>query len=125
MRNVVLVTGSSRGIGRATILEFASKGYDVVINYHQHEQEAYTLQEEVETKYGVNALVVQADVGKEEEVQKLVQKTIDTFGKIDVLVNNAGIAIDKPLEERQVKDWVDTLNTNLLGEYLVAKYVGK
>lgn len=121
---VVLVTGASRGIGKAIVTDFAAKGYDVVINYVREEKAAYNLKKELEQKYSINALAIKADVSNEQEVKDLVNQIIKIFGKIDVLVNNAGIAIDKSFEERTVEDWKNTLNINLIGPFIVSKYVG-
>ena len=125
MNKVVIVTGSSRGIGAATILEFAEKGYDVVINYLNSEEEALELKKIVENEYKVKALTFKADVSKEEEVKSLINAVINEFGRIDVLVNNAGIAIDQILEDKTVEDFQKTINTNLLSTFLMCKYVGK
>lgn len=122
---VVLVTGSSRGIGKATIIEFAKRGYNCVINYIKSDDEANTLKEELEKEYSVKALSIKADVSNESEVKEMVSKIISEFGHIDVLVNNAGIAIDKDFEDRTVEDWNKTLTTNLIGPFLVSKYVGE
>lgn len=78
---VVLVTGSSRGIGKATILKFASKGYNVVINYINSEKDANDLKEYCQNNYGVKALVIKADVSNEQEVANMIQKINDEFGK--------------------------------------------
>lgn len=125
MKKVALVTGSSRGIGRATIIEFAKKGCDVVINYMSSEKEALDLKEEVESQYSVRALAIQADVSIEEQVKAMVDEIISTFGHIDVLVNNAGIAIDTIFEDKTVANFRRTLDVNLIGTFLVSKYVGK
>lgn len=125
MKKVALVTGSQRGIGRATIIEFASRGYDVVIDYIEEEERALELKELIESEYGINALTIRADVREEAEVDRMVNEVIDKFGRIDVLVNNAGIAIDKEFEDRTLRDWMDTINTNLIGPYIVAKRVGE
>ena len=125
MNKVVLVTGSQRGIGRATIIEFARRGYDVVIDYIEEEERAIELKDYVENEYGVKALTIKADVREEVDVDKMVKEIIATFGRIDVLVNNAGIAIDKEFEDRTIKDFRDTINTNLIGPYIVAKRVGE
>ena len=125
MEKVVIVTGSSRGIGEATIKEFAKNGYNVVINYLNSAKEANELKELVEREYHVKALTIQGDVSKEEDVKCIVAKTIEEFGKIDVLVNNAGIAIDTTLEDKTVELFTKTLNTNLLGTFLMCKHVGQ
>lgn len=125
MNKVCLVTGSQRGIGRATILEFAKNGYDVVIDYFEEEEKAFSLRDYVEKEYKVKALAIKADVRCEVEVKDLVQTIMKKFGKIDVLVNNAGIAIDKEFENHTMKDWHNTLDTNLIGPFFVSKYVAK
>ncbi len=125
MNPVVLVTGSSRGIGRATIIEFAKKGYDVVINYVSRKEEALALKKIIEDDYPVQVLAIPADVSKEEEVKNMVEEIIQTFGHIDCLVNNAGIAIDTTFEEKTVENFRRTFDVNLIGTFLVSKYVGK
>ncbi len=125
MKPVALVTGSSRGIGKATIIEFAKKGYDVVINYLSSEEEALKLKKMIEETYQVQVLAIQADVSKEEEVKNMVEEVIHTFGHIDCLVNNAGIAIDTTFEDKTVENFRRTLDVNLIGTFLVSKYVGK
>ncbi len=124
-RKVVLVTGSSRGIGKAIAIDFANKGYDVVINYKNSHEEAQILKEKLEELYKIKALALKADVSNENEVKNMVETIIKEFGKIDVLVNNAGIAIDKEFEDRTIEDWKLTLNTNLIAPFIVSKYVGK
>ena len=125
MNKVVLVTGSSRGIGKATITEFAKKGYDVVINYKNSEKEATELKEQLQNDYNIKAITVRADISNENDVKNMVDIILKEFGKIDVLVNNAGIAIDKEFEDRTVDDWKQTLTTNLIGPFVVSKYVGE
>lgn len=125
MKQVALVTGSSKGIGKATIIEFAKKGYDVVINYLSSKEEAEELAELVRKEYQVEALVMKADVSKEEEVKDMVEQVIQKFGHIDCLVNNAGIAIDTTFEDKTVANFRRTLDVNLIGTFLVSKYVGK
>ena len=121
---VVLVTGSSRGIGRAIAVKFAKEGANVVINYKSSTKEAEIITEII-SNYGNKCICIKADVSKEKEVSNMVEKIIGEFGHIDILVNNAGIAIDNEFEDREVKDWRATLGTNLIGVFLVSKYVGK
>ena len=125
MNKVVLVTGASRGIGRSTVIEFAKKGYDVVINYFNSDEKAIELKKEVEENYQVKALTIKADVSNEEEVKTMVEKVILEFGHIDCLVNNAGIAIDTIFEDKTKDNFIKILNTNLIGPFLVSKEVGK
>lgn len=120
---VVLVTGSSRGIGRSIAVRFAAAGANVIINYRSNKSEAETITEII-ASYGGDPICIKADVSKEAEVKAMVNKIIKHYGHIDVLVNNAGIAIDADFEDRQVSDWQSTLDTNLIGVFLVSKYVG-
>ena len=125
MEKVVLVTGSSKGIGAACIREFAKNGYNVVINYVNNEVAANFLKEEVEREYNVKALVIKCDVSNESEVKNMVETTINTFGRIDCLVNNAGIAIDTIFDDKTKDNFMKTLEVNLIGTFLVSKEVGK
>ena len=125
MNKVALVTGSSRGIGKATIIAFASAGYDVIVNYIEQKSDAENLVKYVTGNYGVKALAIEADVSNELEVSKMIERIIDTFGHIDVLVNNAGIVFDKPFEERTAADFKATLDVNLIGAFIVSKAVSK
>ena len=126
MKNIVaLVTGSNRGIGAACIEEFAKAGVNVVINYCHHKEEAESLAQEINDNYKVEVLTIKCDVSKEEEVEEMVNIIMDKFGGIDVLVNNAGVARDSLLMDKSVKEFKRVLDVNLLGTYLVSKYVSK
>lgn len=92
MNKVALVTGSSRGIGKAIVKDFAKKEYNVVINYIKENEEAENLKEELEKEYEIKALCINADVSNENEVKNMIRSIINEFGKMDVLVNNVGIA---------------------------------
>lgn len=122
---VVLITGASRGIGAEVAKVFASNNYNVVINYNNSPDVALKLKEEIENKYFVKALCIKGDVSNELEVKSMVEKAIDTFGHIDVLVNNAGIAIDTTFEDKTAENFRKILDTNLIGTFIVSKYVGK
>ena len=125
MNKVVLVTGSSRGIGKATIIAFANRGYNVVINYNKDESRAKKLHNYILSNYKVKALCIQADVSNEENCEYLINQTIKELGRIDVLVNNAGVVIDKPIEERTVEEFKQTMNTNLVGPFVLSKLASK
>lgn len=122
---VVLVTGSSRGIGKATIIEFASKGYNVVINYNNSEIEAEELKRYVESNYNVKVLTIKADVSNEDEVKNMVGEIIKEFNNIDVLVNNAGIVYDRAFEDIKIEEFGETLKVNVIGAFIVAREVAK
>lgn len=121
---VALITGSSRGIGRATALLFAKEGAKIIVNYRNSEVKATKLIEEIK-KAGSDAIAIKCDVSQENEVKNMVEKAIDTFGKIDILVNNAGIVYDVPLFEKTTEQWKETLGINLIGVFLCSKYVSK
>lgn len=125
MNKVVLITGASRGIGKATAIDFASKDYDVVINYNSAKDKAEEVEKKIKDKYKVETICIKADVSNEQDVKNMVEEVIAKFGKIDVLVNNAGIAIDKEIPERTVEDFQKTLNTNLIGPFLMSREVAK
>lgn len=122
---VALVTGSSRGIGKATILRLASYGCNVVINYNNSEKEAFNLKEVVEKVYNVKALAIKCDVSNENEVKNMIDEIVNVFGKLDILVNNAGIAIDTTFEEKTKENFKRILDVNLIGTFLVSKYASK
>lgn len=121
---VALITGSSRGIGRAIALLFAKEGVNIIVNYRNSEAKAHKLVEEIK-KLGSDAIAVKCDVSQEMEVKSMVEKAVDKFGKIDILVNNAGIVYDIPLFEKTIEQWKETLGINLIGVFLCSKYVSK
>jgi 3-oxoacyl-[acyl-carrier protein] reductase len=121
---VALVTGASRGIGRATALELAKEGCDVVVNYEKSTDHAEKVVKEIK-KLGRKAIAIQCDVSNEKNVEKMVEQTNKEFGKIDILVNNAGIVFDVPFFERTVEQWKRTLDVNLIGTFLTSKYAAK
>ena len=121
---VVLVTGGSRGIGRAVALACAREGANVIINYAGNAKAAQEVVEKI-TDMGRRALAVQADVSKSEDVERLVQEALDDFGRIDVLVNNAGITRDNLIMRMKEEDWDAVLATNLKGVFLCTKAVTK
>lgn len=120
---VVLVTGSAKGIGASTIRRFACENYNVVINYNKSREEAYKLQEEV-TKLGVKSLVIKADVTNQNEVDEMITKILNEFGKIDILVNNAAIAIDTLFQDKTIDNFKKTLDTNLIAPFYLSKKIG-
>lgn len=124
MNKVALITGASKGIGAATATEFAKKNYNIVINYCNSKKEAEELKQELIKIYKVEAITIKADISSEIEVKKMVDEIINQFGTIDVLVNNAGIAIDTLYQDKTVENFRKTLDVNLIGTFLVSKYVG-
>lgn len=117
-----IVTGASRGIGRAIALELASQGARVVVNYSGSVEKAKQVVEEIQANGG-EAIAVQADVANGESVQQLMQTALETYGSIDILVNNAGITRDNLLMRMKDDEWDDVINTNLKGVFLCTKAV--
>ena len=111
-----LVTGGSRGIGRAICLALAAQGINVAVNYAGSQQAAQAVVEECKA-LGVQAIALQGDVSCADQAQKLVDETIQAFGKLDILVNNAGITRDNLLMRMSEEDLDAVLNTNLKGAF--------
>ena len=115
-RRVAVITGASRGIGRATALELAKDGMDVVVNYFHSEEKANSLVKEI-SKYS-NAIAVKADVSDLAQVRVLLDKTLEAFGRADVLINNAGaIFRDGDWKSINEQTWQKTIDTNLKGVF--------
>lgn len=125
MNKNVLITGGTREIGEAISREFAKKGYNLIINYINSKEKAENLKAELEKIYNINVLTIQADLSDEKAIENMVDIAIDKFGKVDVLVNNAGIVIDKEFEDRTIEDWKKTLNINLIAPFILTKLIGK
>ncbi|WP_448526072.1 3-oxoacyl-[acyl-carrier-protein] reductase [Parathermosynechococcus lividus] len=121
---VAIVTGASRGIGRAIALELAAQGAAVVVNYARSAEAAMEVVHTIQGQGG-QATAIAADVSVAEEVETLVAKTLDTYGCIDVLVNNAGITRDTLLLRMSLEDWQAVINLNLTGVFLCTRAVSK
>ena len=112
MRKIIIVTGASKGIGREIAKELAIKGNIVIANYNKSENKIIELKKELEEK-DIKIDTYKADVSKREEAKKLVQFAIEKYGKIDVLINNAGISQIKEFTQITDDDWKNMINTNL------------
>ena len=121
---VVVVTGSSRGIGRELVKTFSKEGANVVINYLKSENAANELFEEILT-YNPNCIKVKADVTKQEDVSKLYNQTVSTFGKVDILINNAGICDDNYIQMMPKEQWTRVIDINLTGAFLCCRAFSK
>jgi 3-oxoacyl-[acyl-carrier protein] reductase len=113
---IALVTGGSRGIGRAVALRLAAEGATVAVNYRGRADEAARVVEEIESAGG-RAIALQADVADAAQSEELVRQTVDTLGGLHILVNNAGIAIDGLIYDQSPEDWWQVLRVNLGGVY--------
>lgn len=121
---VALVTGGSRGIGRAIALKLAGEGAAVAINYAGNAKAAEEVKASIEAAGG-KAMVVQADVSSAEAVEAMVEAVVNELGGIDILVNNAGITRDGLLMRMKEADWDAVINTNLKGVFYCTKAVSK
>ncbi len=117
---VAMITGSSRGIGRAIAIRFAEEGCNIVINYYQNKRAAKEV-EEIIKSMGRNALVVQADISCRKDVQCLIKSTLETLGCIDILVNNTGILQQKPFDQITDYEWDRMLAVCLKGPFICAQ----
>ena len=121
---IAVITGASQGIGRGIALGLAEAGADVTVNYHQNVDGAEAVANEVRN-LGRRAIVVQGDVSKSSDVDRMIQETLSEFGKIDILVNNAGIYIASPIEDVDEADWDRAIQVNLKGVFLCCRAVGR
>jgi 3-oxoacyl-[acyl-carrier protein] reductase len=121
---VALVTGGSRGIGRATCLRLAQEGAAVVVNYFRHADEAQAVVESIQQLNG-RAIAVQADMRDAKAVNHLINESVKTFQRLDICVNNAGILHLHPIPYFPENDWDDVLATNLKGVFLGTKYASR
>lgn len=120
MGRTVFITGASRGIGAVAAELFYSNGYNVVINYNNSEKEAQLLSKKLP-----GSLALKGDVSSEKDVAQMFEKAISHFGKIDVLVNNAGVSFIKLLTDTTLEDWERLFKTNVTGTFLASKYAAE
>ena len=122
MEKIVIITGASRGIGREIAKRLAKKGLKVIANYNKSEEAAKALKTELEQEK-VEIDIVKADVSKRDEAKKLVKHTLDKYGKIDILINNAGISEYKLFTDETDEDWSKIINTNLYSAFVMSQEV--
>lgn len=118
-----LITGASRGIGTACAIALAKCGYNIVINYLNSEQKAQNLADIIAENYSVDVMCIKADVSDKSQVDAMVNTVIEKFSRIDVLVNNAGIAQQKLFTDTTLNEWTTVMNTNLNSVYNVTHAV--
>jgi 3-oxoacyl-[acyl-carrier protein] reductase len=117
---VALVTGSGRNIGRATVLKLAAEGAHIVVNARANQQEAESVAREVRD-LGVKSVPILADVGNKEEVERMAEKALSEFGRVDILINNAAIRPHKPFTEVTDEDWERVRNVVLDGAFYLTR----
>lgn len=124
MNKVALITGATRGIGKKIAITFAKEGYDIVVNYRTENESLLETKKEIES-YNVKCLAVQGDVSKFEDCENITKKAIEEFGRIDVLVNNAGITKDMLLLRMKEEDFRQVIDVNLVGTFNMSKNVSQ
>ncbi|MBI5959534.1 MAG: SDR family oxidoreductase, partial [Chloroflexi bacterium] len=117
---IAIVTGSGRGIGKTIAQQFASEGADVVLNYFRNREPAEETAQEI-AAFGHRVHLVRADMGDPEDVERLVDETVQTLGGVDILVHNAASGFNRPVMEQRVKGWDWTLNINARAALFLAQ----
>ena len=124
VNKVALVTGSSRGIGHAIAIELAKSDFDIIVNNDRNPREGFEVVNEI-NKIGQRAIYIQADISDPDQVKKMTEKIINKFGRIDILINNAGIVMDKKLVNMDIDRWNKVISVNLTGTFNCTKSVIK
>ena len=122
MKKTALITGATRGIGKQIAITLAQAGYDIAINYRKENEDLKNTKQEIE-QTGAKCLTLQGDVSNYEDCEKIAKEIIEEYGKIDVLVNNAGITKDTLLMRMKKEDFEDVINVNLVGTYNMTKNI--
>lgn len=120
MKRTVLITGSSRGIGKAIALKLAEKDYNIVINFKERKDKADEVVHLIRSK-GRDCIAIQADVSDYSQVKKMFDEVFDRFGKVDILINNAGISVYGMLQDISIDDWHNVYGTNVNGMFYCTK----
>ena len=123
MNKVVLVTGSSSGLGRE-IARLLSKDYEVIIHYNNGYEESLSLKEEIDKKYNKDVMMVKCDLSSEKEIDSMLDVIYKRYDKIDILINNAALAIDTCFEDKTKDNFMKTLEVNLIAPFLLSKKIG-
>ena len=122
---LAIVTGSSKGIGKELVIELAKKNYDIVITYNTNLDKAKELKEYIKDTYKVNVMALKCDISKEEDIALLKKKVLEQYDKIDILINNAALAIDNIIDDKTKEEFMKVLEVNVVGTFLVTKYLYK
>lgn len=121
---VVIVTGAGRGIGATIAKELAKEKYNVVVCYNQSGEKAKNVYNQL-VRYNTKPMMIKCDISNEQEVKQMVDSVFVKYGRIDALVNNAAVCFDDLFQNKTVENFKETLNVNVVGTFLVSKYVGE
>ena len=124
-KKTVLITGATGGLGESLCIKYASNNYNVIINYFSNDKKASELKEKLEKEYNVKCLAIKCDISNDEEALKMHNLINKEFGSIDVLINNAGIALDSEFESKTKENFIKTYSINTYSVYLLSKTFGK
>lgn len=124
MNKVVLITGASGGIGKSIAKEFANNGYDLIIHYYKDEKSIEELEKWIKENTDINYLKIKCDLNEEKDIDGMIEKSLNRFGKIDILINNAAIELNSNWKDKTKEDFTLTLNTNLISIFLLSKKIG-
>lgn len=125
MNKVAMITGSSRGMGKAEAYEFASRGYDIVVHYVNSKEVAENIRADIEEKYGVCAIAIGADLMEQKQTRELAEKALKEFGKVDVLVNNARMVLYDDFANKTVEGFEKSMQLNLYAPFLLTQILGE
>lgn len=123
-KKTILITGGSSGIGSSIVTKFAKNNYNIIFTYFNHEEKAFNLKEKIEEDYNVSCACIKCDVTNEKDIDNLYNIVVDKFKNIDVLVNNAAIAIDNLFDNKTKEEFIKTLDTNLVSVFLISRLFG-
>lgn len=123
MKKVAFITGGASGLGKVISSMFAKEGYNLVITYYKSQEEAYKLKKKLEDNYNSKVLILKCDLSKEEDIKEVKEEALKNFEKIDVLVNNASVEINKEFNQKTKKNFMYTLEVNLVGTFLISRYI--
>lgn len=122
---IVFITGASKGIGRAIALEFAKTDVRIIAGYNQGEEQAKELKQQIKDTYQKEIDLVQGDLSREEDIEKIIEYIDSKYECVDILINNAGLAIDTTVEDKKAVDFKKILDVNLIAPFLLSKHYGK